>query len=977
MNQHHEHRGHNASQVRRSIVAVVSVVVIFAASSQAATLFDPALRFRTLKTDHFVIYFHQNESALATRLAGIAEETWRALERPLGRRPPTRTHVVLADQTEFANGYATPLPRDTIVIYATWPAGSEFIGNADDWLRVAFTHEFTHIVHLDRSESWARWVHGIFGRTTLAFPNLLLPTWQIEGIATYAESALTGEGRIHAGDFTAIVNEAGRARALEPIDRVNGGLTDWPGGNAAYAYGAGFHDYLATRFGIESLGRLAEETARALPYTGARAFRTVFNESLGDLWRDYEASLPTTPAVTAGRQITHRGFTVLGPRFDRTSPREVIYSVQNADEFPSLYRVDLDTARTVTLTTRYLGSTTAPGRERIYFDQQELRRNVGLYSDLYALDRSTGHVEALTRDARLLDPDLSPDETTLVAVRDRTDRRELVLVRLAVRPQVRLKPDTTYVTSVVTLISEADTQFNAPRWSPDGRRVAVERHRLGALSDVVVVDVASADVHAVATVADTRVVTPAWRPDGRAVVAAVAREGEPFNLFEFAVDEPAPPRQITYTTGGATWPDVSADGSTIVFVGYTPAGFDLFATPYPRQTVPGQTVRRQTVTSQTLSRQTVTSQTESRPYTPWPTLTPTSWSPVIVTGGSQIRGGAIVGATDVLGYHSYSASATWLIAGPSDAIEPSTAAPDWQLTYVYDRWRPMLFADASSATSFFAGPATASGTPFNTTLRERQIEAGVVVPFQHVRVAHSAFVSVLRSLDEYTTAASIVDRDRTAIRGAWATSTARIYGYSISPEDGVAAGTTVEVVRRALGSFADATTVTADARAYLPGFASHHVVALRLAGGVSDGDATVGRTFLLGGSETDLGVASFSSRAIELLRGFPTNTFAGSRAAVVNADYRFPIARPQRGDGTWPLFLHTLSGAIFADAGDAWSGSPRGTAIKTSIGGELSTSIVAGYVFPFTLASGIAWGRDPSGVAAGGATVYFRVGKAF
>ena len=289
----------------------------------------------------------------------------------------------------------------------------------------------------------------------------------------------------------------------------------------------------------------------------------------------------------------------------------------------------------------------------------------------------------------------------------------------------------------------------------------------------------------------------------------------------------------------------------------------------------------------------------------------------------------------------------------------------------------MLFADASSTTSFFAGPATAAGTPLNTTLRERQLEAGIVVPFQHVRIAHAAFVSMVRSLDEYTTAINVVDRDRTAIRAAWATSSAKLYGYSISPEDGASAGTTVEFVRRALGSFADATTVTADARAYLPGLAPHHVVALRAAGGVSDGDPTVGRTFLLGGSETDLGVASFSSRAIELLRGFPTNTFAGSRVAAMNADYRFPIARPQRGDGTWPLFLHTLSAAIFADAGDAWNGSPRGTAIKTSIGGELSTSIVAGYVYPFTLASGVAWGHDPSTVATGGATVYFRVGKAF
>ena len=48
----------------------------------------------------------------------------------------------------------------------------------------------------------------MFGRLPLAFPNLFLPTWQIEGLATYEESAITGTGRLHAGDFRAIVAEA-------------------------------------------------------------------------------------------------------------------------------------------------------------------------------------------------------------------------------------------------------------------------------------------------------------------------------------------------------------------------------------------------------------------------------------------------------------------------------------------------------------------------------------------------------------------------------------------------------------------------------------------------------------------------------------------------------------------------------------------------------------------------------------------------
>src|SRR3954469_518432 len=252
----------------------VALVAVFASRSEAASLFDPLLRFRALPTEHFVIYFHQGEDRLAQRLAVIAEETWRALQRPLGVTPPRRTRVVLADQTEIFNGYATPLPYDTIVIYTVAPSGSGL--DFTDWLRLAFTHEFTHIVHLDRSEGWARVVRSMFGRTAHAFPNLFLPPWQVEGLATYEETVITGEGRLRPADFRALVDEAARQGRLEPLDRVNGGVTDWPDGAGVYAYGVGFHQYLADRFGPERLAALAEATPPRLPYLAAPAFTRVY-----------------------------------------------------------------------------------------------------------------------------------------------------------------------------------------------------------------------------------------------------------------------------------------------------------------------------------------------------------------------------------------------------------------------------------------------------------------------------------------------------------------------------------------------------------------------------------------------------------------------------------------------------------------------------------------------------------------------------
>ena len=321
-----------------------------------------------------------------------------------------------------------------------------------------------------------------------------------------------------------------------------------------------------------------------MPYASSRAFAKVYGKSLGDLWRDYQSQPLRDSSSSAADdhavRLTHHGFTVSGPRFApaacATCPAEIVYSVRTPDGFPSLNAIGIDGSHDRQLTTRYLGSTAGIGEHVVVFDQDELRRSVGLYGDLYELDRNTGHVRALTTEARLLDPDLSPDGSTIVCVRDHNGQRDLVLVRLRSGASVAAG-----VNDVTTIAADADTQFEAPRWSPDGRSIAVARHRPGGQSEIVVVDRDTGAFRVVWSDLSARIVTPTWRPDGQAIVAAADFDAGVFNLYEFDVHSDRAPTQITHTTGGATWPDVARDGRTIVFVGYTTAGFDLFTMAYP------------------------------------------------------------------------------------------------------------------------------------------------------------------------------------------------------------------------------------------------------------------------------------------------------------------------------------------------------------------------------------------------------------
>lgn len=950
--------------------------LILSSVASASTLLDPRLVFRTIATEHFRIYFHQGEELAAQRLAAIAEETWPKVGRALGIAAPRRTHVILADQSELANGWATPLPYNTIFVTAAAPSGSEFIGRDDDWLRLVFTHEFTHIVHLDRSEGWAKLFRGLFGRTPVAFPNLWLPQWMVEGLATFQESAITGKGRLHAGDFRAIEREAARAQRVEPIDRVNGGLTDWPGGSGGYAFGLGFHDFLAGRFGADTFGDLAEKSARALPLTGALAFDDVYGASVDALWRDYAASLEAaarSPVPLVGptpTRLTHHGHTVLGPRLRPPScascPQQVVYSVRNPDGFPSLQEVEITGGPSRVLTSRYLGSTSGVTQDAIVFDQQEFRRNVGLYSDLYRLDTKSGKVSALSSGARYQDPDVSPDGRQLVAVRQNADRRDLVVVPFSGRalgePRV--------------LASAPSTSFNAPRWSPDGLSIAVARGGPNGVSEIVVFELATGTERVIASAADARIVTPAWMPDGRSLLAAADFGEATFNLYEFSVgDTGTPARQVSFTSGGATWPDVSRDGRTIVFVGYTADGFDLFTLPYPFSLSASDTERAPAVEARRTREDVQPGTRSTAGYSPWNTLAPVTWVPLLIFD-DQTRVGAAVGGADVLAHHAWNVSATWLVDAPAGSHRPPAATPDWSASYAYDRWRPSIFASASRDTTFFSGRSDALSAPVETTIEKREVELGVYLPFRHARITHRLLASAVASVERTTPNGVVENRDRVSLRLGASTSSAHVFGYSISPERGVTAGGTVEVTRRAFGANDDASVVTGDVRGYLPGAGTHDVVALRAAGGVGFAALGAGRNFLMGGAGPSVDVIDFSRDAIGLLRGFATHSVTGTHVVALNADYRVPIARPQRGVGVWPIFLHTIYASAFVDAGSAWTSRWNTDAVKTSVGGELSFAIVAGYSFPVTISIGSGWGHDV-GDGSNRGTLYLRLGRAF
>ena len=163
----------------------------------------------------------------------------------------------------------------------------------------------------------------------------------------------------------------------------------------------------------------------------------------------------------------------------------------------------------------------------------------------------------------------------------------------------------------------------------------------------------------------------------------------------------------------------------------------------------------------------------------------------------------------------------------------------------------------------------------------------------------------------------------------------------------------------------------------MPAGLPHAVLAVRAAGAVSRGDPGVRRLFRLGGDQGNALLGDFGSDAVSLLRGFEDSVFSGTHVALVNVEARVPLGWPERGAGSWPLFLRSLHATAFGDFGNAWTASSSLADWKRGLGVELAADVVAGFGLPLTWSVGAAWGHDGAGRAPDERRVYVRVGRSF
>jgi len=949
----------------------------------------PGGRWLTLRTTHFRVHVRPEQESLGVRVAGEAEGAFAALAARLPA-PRATIDLVVSDNADYSNAFATVFPSPRVVLYPFPPVADLALQRYDRWLRLLVTHELAHVFHQDLARGWWRLGRLVLGRAPVLFPNAFLPTWLIEGLAVHYESRLTGPGR-DAGSYhpTVVAAQAAEAGGLT-LDAANAASPRWPGGYRPYAFGGEFLARLTAERGDTVVDRLAIETARApLPYVMVdRAARRAAGVSFTAAWRQWQAEMRTAVVAEglAGVPACGRaglcGLRQMVPPRVSSDGRRVLFVRDDGRDEARIAVLDRDagTVGTLARVNGGLGLAWDTGGA-VLASEFEFTDPYTLRADLFRVDTG-GRERRLTHGARLLAPDVAPDGS-VVAVR--VDGGGSALVRWS-------GGAATPLTEV-----ETGTEWAHPRASADGRLIAATRARGGWL-DVVLLAPGGAVLREVTRDAALDQ-TPAFSPDGQWLFWASDRsggsqvyatrlagpEGGWWRVTDepFAAHAPAPAPDsvfyLAYHADGFRLAAVPLDTLRWVHVAPGAVGPDA-GRAAARVAAPGEdsgAVPPATGDSATPRAAIL----ERRGYRPWPALWPKYWLPVGVAQGSGAWAGVFTSGQDALERHAYSAS---VMAGTG------LAAGTWRADVAYQYaglTRAVLDAAYSRSEAVFVPPAGGSppGSGNDTTngrerccVRSEDASLGVTVRQRRFRWSAAARLGA-----EYER-----DGARERAGGVLSVAAARLVqpAFAISVQRGWRVSATLRRRERLEGAGGYTEGVVRGA-AYFPlgvlGFA-RRVLALEAAAGALAGSDSVffGVGGVSGGSVPMLpGVSFGSSQRTFPVRGFPPGSAVGRRAVAASAEQRLPLALVGRGLGLVPGALDRVSAALFADVGLAWSpadwtarlaGLPASRAL-VSAGVEVAADLGVLYDFPVRLRVGAAQ-RLHGGSGTG---VFGAVGAAF
>ncbi|MBL0727067.1 hypothetical protein [Piscinibacter sp. HJYY11] len=924
----------------------------WACSAAVAQSIEPAPDWQSADTAHFRINYRAAWRPQAERVARIAEQVYPRITQALQWEPRGRTEILLIDQYDLANGFSTPLPYNIIGVYMAPPDSGELLDNSD-WLELLITHEFTHTVHLDKVRGFPSVLQSIFGRQPFFFPNVFQPNWMVEGLAVYQESEPgTGRGRLRGPVFEAWLRaEAGRGFLSLRELNANGRALPL---SKSYLYGAYFFDFLARRYGKESVTKVVHHYSGNPPFwprlhnspyeaTG-KQLDVLWAEFLADLQQQVrERSQPLKQkAEVAGERLA-------GPMFGVGAVAalpggETLAVLEDGLHHAKLVKIAKDGKQTVLADVNGNAELHVNAKGEVLLSQPDVCNWRYLAYDVYRVD-ADGDLRQLTHCARLRRAVQAGGG--IVALQQGQGITRLVQLDAQGRQQrVLWEPP-----GEINLIDLAV--------SPDGQQLAVASKRAGAWR-VDAFDLSQpTPAPRLLFTHDAPVHGLVHGPKGLEFIAV--RDGV-FNVYRL---EGGAWVKLSHTHTRVTAQGGTQDDGSLAMAVVAPGGFELrrLGTAAPLERAPAATAASAPAPAPAAVTNPVLG--AGRSYSALRSVYPRAWFPVSSSDRGLFSVGASVFGADALGWHQYAATL---------AYEVTQHEPVGAVQYLFRDQHVFTLQRTLTPRAWVNGDDTEDVRAFdrNTSAQwlsvvpwlrlDRRVLFGVGAALDHVERVHpEAFNAPVNRTERML--AGLFEYDTTG--GGW---------WSEGDNRGQKATLLYESYRpfaRDGRNDYDGDVVRLDWRGFVP--VGRSVIALRHTEAWAEG---LTEPFQLGGAvdpQLQFGLA-LNNRDITL-RGYRGNerVLLGRKARVTSFEFRTPIADIDRHFMVPAVGINRVSAAAFFDIGGAWDTGNRPLHYSRGVGVEVLADLKLLYALGFQVRIGLAQGLD----APKGTRGYFTLGRAF
>jgi hypothetical protein len=911
-----------------------------AAQTLSFSLVDPRLNWRTLETPHFYVHFAEPYRRQANVVAGVAEGVYPRITRLLSWEPRSKTHVVVLDSMDFSNGYAAPLPFNYAGIWLSPPDEGELLQNRE-WLELVVTHEFLHIVHLDKARGAPLALRNVFGRIAPFFPNSLQPDWVIEGLAVYAESDNARRyGRLEQSFFEGMMR-AERERGLRKLREVNAEGRGFPL-NRDYLYGGYFFAFLRERYGETAVRQFVEDYSdNVIPFrVDSNPVKTT-GKPMDALWEQYHEWLSQRfgPAPDSGNpqegEVLARAFSLSAPALTEDGSRWYVQG--DGYTRPRLMRhrqgEEPRKIREVEPGTRLA----AGSGGSLLASVEDICGNYNLLYDLYRID-ALASWDRITHCSRDRFP-AQLDDGGLAAIRVAGGEAEVVLLDstgASVRTLYRAAPGESLTGIAAKGDSVVVTSLRDSRWS--------------------VIDVS--DGKAAVLVADEAVKHSPRFGDSPDKVYFVADYGKVYNLWSVTRSSGALSR---WTAASHGLREVSAPVggelllTTIEADGVALRSYRLPAAPLEQRAAPAP------ATSAMAARTAAPVPGAEGAYSPWSSLRPRYWLPLLQVGDGTFAVGVATSGQDALGVHQYAIAPLYEFT-QNELLGSAAYLYDGRHSLLVDR--TMIVKSSEQDDEKRLGRKVTSYTirqqgQWVSTWRSLQLN-------QRFYWGLGGAIAQERLYFPYDGMASLHNERILALVGG--VDTRREQWLSEGPSQGQWLRLFVETSNGLRGDYTG-NVYRADWRFHLP------LGKTVLGGRWNEAYGQQGaQEFQLGGSDSDeyISLPVLNQRQFAL-RGYSGGepTLRGHHARILTGEWRVPLADIDRHFMVPPVGLNRISLNVFTDVGAAWD---HGSAdYHRSVGAELMTEPRLGYLLGFSARLGIARGLDEGGFT----QVYLRAGRSF